>query len=282
MQQKILLQMEYAAEKEAFRKLTETIGMQRRLKRGDAWWPVKTGKSYYNSLNQLSIEIHRTQDQDIEHNFEFGRPVAFFRGISGVSGISGISSNSGNSINSGSTLHYFPFTGTVSYVDGDRMVIVVPDNTPVIDLQNAEGLGVQLSFDETSYKMMFDALDRVMKANDNRLAYLRDLFYNTQIKPQTFSFQSITFPYLNKTQEEAVNCVLRSKDVMRNSLTVAFLSCALAIPPVSTTRCSLSLLNGGLKHIQIIHNCGPSARLFGNYGPKGSVVMTNTTRKWNG
>lgn len=214
MQQKILLQMEYAAEKEAFRKLTETIGMQRRLKRGDAWWPVKTGKSYYNSLNQLSIEIHRTQDQDIEHNFEFGRPVAFFRGISGVSGISGISRNSGNSINSGSTLHYFPFTGTVSYVDGDRMVIVVPDNTPVIDLQNAEGLGVQLSFDETSYKMMFDALDRVMKANDNRLAYLRDLFYNTQIKPQTFSFQSITFPYLNKTQEEAVNCVLRSKDVM--------------------------------------------------------------------
>ena len=206
MQQKILLQMEYAAEKEAFRKLTETIGMQRKLKRGDAWWPVKTGKSYYNSLNQLSIEIHRTQDQDIEHNFEFGRPVAFFRALPGVSGnTEGVSAN---------TIKYFPFTGTVSYVDGDRMVIVVPDNTPVIDLQNAEGLGVQLSFDETSYKMMFDALDRVMKANDNRLAYLRDLFYNTQIKPQTFSFQSITFPYLNKTQEEAVNCVLRSKDVM--------------------------------------------------------------------
>ncbi len=205
MQQKILLQMEYAAEKEAFRKLTETIGMQRRLKRGDAWWPVKTGKSYYNSLNQLSIEILRTQDQDIEHNFEFGRPVVFFKGMSGVSGNSG---------NSGSSLHYFPFTGTVSYVDGDRMVVVVPDNTPIIDLQNTEGLGVQLSFDETSYKMMFDALDRVMKANNNRLAYLRDLFYNTQITPQTFSFQSITFPYLNKTQEEAVNRVLRAKDVM--------------------------------------------------------------------
>lgn len=208
MQQKILLQMEYAAEKEAFRKLTETIGMQRRLKRGDAWWPVKTGKSYYNSLNQLSIEILRTQDQDIEHNFEFGRPVVFFRGISSTSG------NSSNANNSGNALHYFPFTGTVSYVDGDRMVVVVPDNTPLIDLQNTEGLGVQLSFDETSYKMMFDALDRVMKASNNRLAYLRDLFYNTQITPQTFSFQSITFPYLNKTQEEAVNRVLRAKDVM--------------------------------------------------------------------
>ena len=145
MQQKILLQMEYAAEKEAFRKLTETIGMQRKLKRGDAWWPVKTGKSYYNSLNQLSIEIHRTQDQDIEHNFEFGRPVAFFRALPGLSGNaekSGVSAN---------TIKYFPFTGTVSYVDGDRMVIVVPDNTPVIDLQNAEGLG--------AYPFRSDAFD---------------------------------------------------------------------------------------------------------------------------
>ena len=208
MQQKILLQMEYAAEKEAFRKLTETIGMQRRLKRGDAWWPVKTGKSYYNSLNQLSIEIHRTQDQDIEHNFEFGRPVAFFWGLPAQS------SQSASTGNSGSTIKYFPFTGTVSYVDGDRMVIVVADNTPLIDLQNAEGLGVQLSFDETSYKMMSDALDRVMKASGNRLAYLRDLFYNPNIAPQAFTFAPITFPYLNKTQEEAVNRVLRAKDMM--------------------------------------------------------------------
>ena len=208
MQQKILLQMEYAAEKEAFRKLTETIGMQRRLKRGDAWWPVKTGKSYYNSLNQLSIEIHRTQDQDIEHNFEFGRPVAFFRGLPAQS------SQPTSTGNSGSTIKYFPFTGTVSYVDGDRMVIVVADNTPLIDLQNAEGLGVQLSFDETSYKMMSDALDRVMKASGNRLAYLRDLFYNPNIAPQAFTFAPITFPYLNKTQEEAVNRVLRAKDMM--------------------------------------------------------------------
>ena len=198
MQQKMLLQVEYAAEKEAFRQQTAAVGMQRKLKRGDAWWPVKVGKSYYNSLNQLSVEIHRTQDQDIEHNFEFGRPVAFFRGAAGEE------------------LKYFPFTGTVSYVDGDRMVVVVADNVPLGDLQNAEQVGVQLSFDETSYKMMFDALDRVMKANGNRLAYLRDLFYSRSgnIQPQTFSFSSLSFPYLNKTQEEAVNRVLRAKDVM--------------------------------------------------------------------
>ena len=76
--QKLLLQMEYYAEKEAFRKQTEVVGMQRKVKRGDAWFPLRVGKSFYNSLNQTAIEVFRTSDQDIEHNFEFGRPVMFF------------------------------------------------------------------------------------------------------------------------------------------------------------------------------------------------------------
>ena len=50
-QQRLLLQMEYYAEKEAFRKQTETQGLMRKVKRGDAWFPIRIGKSYYNSLN---------------------------------------------------------------------------------------------------------------------------------------------------------------------------------------------------------------------------------------
>ena len=77
--QKLLLQLEYATEKEAFRQMTETIGLERKVKRGDAWYPLRVGKTYYNSLNQLSVEVYRTQDADIEHNFEYGRPVIFFQ-----------------------------------------------------------------------------------------------------------------------------------------------------------------------------------------------------------
>ena len=196
-QQRLLLQLEYNTEKEAFRQQTEQMGIARSVKRGDAWWPVKTGKSYYNSLNQLVIEVHRTSDQDIEHNFEFGRPVLFFTISSEETGKSDI--------------HYFRFTGTVSYVDGDRMVVTVPDGAPLVDLQGAENLGVQLSFDETSYRLMMDALDRAIKSK-GRLGYLRDLFYSRQ-KPETFVFPPLHFPYLNATQEEAVNMVLRAKDV---------------------------------------------------------------------
>lgn len=226
LQQRTLLQLEYYTEKEAFRKLTEQMGLQRKVKRGDAWFPLQVGKSFYNSLNQTAIEVFRTSDQDIEHNFEFGRPVMFF-----MVKKMGKNENQGNTAlqqpeNASDANHkvqnsnlkvqsikYFSFTGTVSYVDGDRMVITVPDSAPLLELQQStDPIGVQLSFDETSYKLMFEALDRVMKAKNNRLAYLRDLFYSHQ-KAGRFSFEPMKFPWLNPTQERAVNEVLWAKDV---------------------------------------------------------------------
>lgn len=226
LQQRTLLQLEYYTEKEAFRKLTEQMGVQRKVKRGDAWFPLQVGKSFYNSLNQTAIEVFRTSDQDIEHNFEFGRPVMFF-----MVKKMGKNENQGNTAlqqpeNASDANHkvqnsnlkvqsikYFSFTGTVSYVDGDRMVITVPDSAPLLELQQStDPIGVQLSFDETSYKLMFEALDRVMKAKNNRLAYLRDLFYSHQ-KAGRFSFEPMKFPWLNPTQERAVNEVLWAKDV---------------------------------------------------------------------
>lgn len=196
-QQRLLLEIEYNSEKEAFRRQTETTGLARKVKRGDAWHPLRFVRSYYNSLNQLSVEVVRTADTDIEHNFEFGRPVCFFRMSEATEG---------------KLIRYFNFTGTVSYADGDRLVVTVPDNAPVAELQATEGLGVQLFFDETSYRLMFEALDRVIGARDNRLAYLRDLFYSG-VPAAELSFAPISFPWLNRAQQEAVNKVLRAKDV---------------------------------------------------------------------
>jgi len=187
----MLLQMEYQTEKEAYRRQTEEWGVGRLVKRGDAWYPLRVGRSFYNSLNQLCLEVYRTTDQESDCNFEYGRPVVFFT--------------------SGEAIKYFNFTGNVSYVDGDRMVVSMSDNAPLVDLQSIGNVGVQLSFDETSYKMMFDALDRVIRSK-GRLGYLRDLFYSQQ-KAETFTFAAMRFPYLNATQEEAVNRVLRAKDV---------------------------------------------------------------------
>jgi len=195
--QRMLLEIEYLCEKEEFRRQTETIGIRRKVKRGDAWFPIRIGRSFYNSLNQLSLELFRTQDEDVEHNFEYGRPVCFFT-IGGT--------------DDKSRIRYKGTTGTVSYADGDRMVITLPDNAPIAELQNMENAGVQLFFDETTYRLMFEALDKVLGAKGNRLAYLRDLFYSQQ-QAAEFSFEPVSFPWLNPTQEQAVNRVLRAKDV---------------------------------------------------------------------
>ena len=192
--QELLLRMEYEYEKETFKQQTEAMGIGRKIKRGMCWYPLSVGRSYYNSLNQLVVEVERREDKDIEHVFEFGRPVCFF------------------TQDASERLHYFNFTASVNYVDEDRMVVILPGASALMDIQNADRLGVQLYFDETSYRLMFEALGQVIKAKGNRLAELRDIFHGTQ-KTSTFSFAPTRFPWLNPTQEEAVNKVMHAKDV---------------------------------------------------------------------
>ena len=189
-----LLQIEYEYEKEQFKQQTELMGIGRKIKRGMCWYPLNLGRNYYNALNQLVIEVERREDKDIEHQFEYGRPVCFF--TQDVSG----------------KLNYLNFVATVNYVDEARMVVILPSVDALLALQSKEVVGVQLYFDETSYRLMFEALKQVIGAKNNRLAELRDIFHGTQ-PASTFSFHPLRFPWLNATQEEAVNKVLHAKDV---------------------------------------------------------------------
>lgn len=189
-----LLKMEYDYEKEQFKQQTEVMGIGRKIKRGMCWYPVSLGRSYYNALNQFVVEVERREDKDIEHLFEYGRPVCFFTALPG------------------GKLSYLNFVATVNYVEDDRMVVILPGPDALVALQSRDELGVQLYFDETSYRLMFEAMNQVISAKNNRLAELRDIFHGTQ-PSSTFSFQPVRFPWLNATQDAAVNKVLHAKDV---------------------------------------------------------------------
>lgn len=192
--QQLLLRMEYDYEKAEYQRQTETMGVERKVKRGLCWWPVSVGRNYYNSLNQLVLEVTRTEDLDLEHAFEFGKPVAFFRR------------------SADGAIRYFPFQATVSYADAGRMVLVMPGLGAVMDVQGAESVGVQLYFDETSYRTMFEALADVARAKGNRLAELRDILLGTQ-RTGWRELYPVRLPWLNVTQESAVNRVLCARDV---------------------------------------------------------------------
>ena len=122
-QQQLLLRMEYEYEKEEFKRQTETMGVARKVKRGLCWYPVSLGRSYYNSLNQLVIDITRTENKEIEHSFEFGRPVCFFH-----------QSFEGK-------VKYMDFIATVSFADEERMAVVLPGAGALAELQTDGILG---------------------------------------------------------------------------------------------------------------------------------------------
>lgn len=195
LEQKRLLQIEFEEERRSFTKITELAGIEKLKSRGDAWTGIKVGKVYYNSLNQRVVEIFRPSDEEEEeHNFEHGKPVMFFE------------------FSSGFNASFKPlFQGEISYVDGDRMVAIISENADISLLSLSQAPGVMLSFDETSYRAMFDAIDFTI-GSKGRLAELRDLIYSDK-KPGEFLLTPMRFPYLNRDQEDAVNKVLAAKDV---------------------------------------------------------------------
>ena len=193
-QQSAMLQKEYEYEKELYRQQTREAGIPKRIQQGVCWFPVKLGADRYNSLNQLTVEVTRTETEETEHSFEYGRPVCFFR------------------ISADRQIRYFNFSAVISYVQDNKMVVVLPGPQVLPELVVTGELGVQLYFDDTSYKTMFAALREVAEAKGNRTARLREglLGKAPALRRET---GPVRFPWLNVSQEKAVNQVLCAKEV---------------------------------------------------------------------
>ena len=193
-QQSAMLQKEYEYEKELYRQQTREAGIPKRIQQGVCWFPVKLGADRYNSLNQLTVEVTRTETEETEYSFEYGRPVCFFR------------------ISADRQIRYFNFSAVISYVQDNKMVVVLPGPQVLPELVVTGELGVQLYFDDTSYKTMFAALREVAEAKGNRTARLLEVLLGKApaLRRET---GPVRFPWLNVSQEKAVNQVLCAKEV---------------------------------------------------------------------
>lgn len=193
--------MEYDHEKQAFEQRSKLTEIAWKVKHGVCWFPLTVGRSYYNAVNQFCVDVYRNggasgnAEQTGENSeFEYGKPVAFFT-----------QSGLGEAKPTG-------VTGTVSYVEDNRMVVVLNREGDINLLKTNDMLGVQLYFDETTYQLMFSALRSVQMAKGDRTAYLRDLL----LSRQTAEFRPLapmSFPWLNESQESAVNKVLCAREV---------------------------------------------------------------------
>ena len=197
-EQRQLLQMEYEHERDEYKRISEQWGVERTVRRGLCWYPLRVGRNRYDSLNRLVVDLYRSESQlEQEHQFEYGRQVRFFVADDAM------------------RVSYKSYTGTVCYVDVDRIAVAVSGVNVITDLENcaAGTLGMQLSLDETTYRTMFEAMNDVAQARGGRLAELRDVICG-MVEPGFRDIYPVRFPWLNRSQEVAVNNMLCSRDVM--------------------------------------------------------------------
>ena len=188
--------MEYEYEKSEFERLSGEQGVMRRVARGQCWFTVRLGRSYYNSLNRFVVEVARDEvADDVDSAFEYGRQVRFFyEALDGK-------------------IIYRNFPAMVSFCDGGHMAVVLPSTSALKEIDGVARLGVDLAFDETSFAAMREALDDVASAKGSRLAELRDVLCGF-VAPGFRELQPMTFPWLNASQQRAVNKTLCCRDVM--------------------------------------------------------------------
>jgi superfamily I DNA and/or RNA helicase len=166
-----------------------------------SWFPIHTSIGFYNALNQAVMEVEYTGGFGISIDcaFEPGKSVSFFY----------------TEKDKRDSLTMVPGSCFIQRIDQKRMIVSVPDITfPTLLARLAEKheLGMQLGIDETTYDVMESALQRAMDRDGEKWVHLRDTLIGI-LKPQSRELPPFRFNNLNDSQNEAVNRILRAREV---------------------------------------------------------------------
>jgi superfamily I DNA and/or RNA helicase len=161
------------------------------------WYPVRIISEELGPGDNLIIEIERTQGMNELHQFGGGKNIELF------------SNTTDGKFDSGDDKKC---QGTIKQVWANKMRISFnTDELP--DWAERGKLGLNLLFDENSYREMIIALQKVMDAEKGRLAHLRDVLYGEKKAKFEKIDQGIEMPGLNKFQNDAVKLIAAAEDV---------------------------------------------------------------------
>ncbi|MCC5936734.1 MAG: AAA family ATPase [Lunatimonas sp.] len=191
---KNLLRTEWKEDLEQFKRRTWGKSIVERKAAGTCWYPVQVQRVRTGLADKVLIEV-RQNGSTLSHGFQSGKSVALF-------------SNTGEGDSSKDSLN-----GVVNYVKGDVMMLTLGvEHAP--DWLNEGKLGVDLLFDENTYRQMESTLNAVWRAETGRLATLkRVLLGEQQAQFEEDAGQNYQPIGLNEGQSEAVCLVNRAKDV---------------------------------------------------------------------
>ena len=150
-----LIKLERQADLDYYRQKVLLRSLHQRTKEGTTWYPVRLKRDYIGTGERLMIEIERTSQLDQPHAFQSGKSVSVFSNGSGKPERDHVN-------------------GVINYVRDNTMVITL-NAEELPDWIDSRLLGVDVMFDEMTYREMEFALKEVMKAEDNRVATFREI-----------------------------------------------------------------------------------------------------------
>jgi ATP-dependent RNA/DNA helicase IGHMBP2 len=189
-----LLGMERAADLEQYRQKVLQTSIEKKRQEGICWYPVVMRRHYIGTGERLIVEMERTTHLGASHTFQSGKVVTLF-------------SNTGQQ--SGTGRHV---TGVVNYVRDNQMVITLNEDELPEWIDDGK-LGIDVMFDEATYREMERALKEVMKADKGRVAELREILLGHRPARQRAVGEAPALPRLNPGQQEALRQVISAQDV---------------------------------------------------------------------
>lgn len=182
-----LLQDEMTHDRAQHDSLLLERGLQERKLLGFTWYPIHIGNSEIGRGDYLTVTMQKTNEMESAHKFRFGMPVALF---------------------SNHAPKEDRITGTIVFVNQHSMrVSFRTDELP--DWSRRGKLGVDLMFDENSYKEMRLALEQAAKSVEDVKAgrLIRHLIGAELLEQPEFEV-SFEDPMLNDSQNQAIRKML--------------------------------------------------------------------------
>lgn len=190
---KDLLKQEKEADLAHYKSKMVNTSLVERQKNGVCWYPVRLDLTTFDSGERLLVKISRSPEHKDSHLFQSGKLVSLF-------------SNSGKNKEDSESVN-----AVVNYVRQHEMVITLNANDFPDWIQDGK-LGIQLLFDENSYREMEKTLRVLTEFEIDRINYLSRVFLG-DVEASFTDGHNIEIPLLNESQNEAMNKVLAAKDL---------------------------------------------------------------------
>ncbi len=196
-----LMHLEQKEDLTQFKLKNAKASIQERQRRGLTWYPVTINKEDIGFGGKLVLELERPAGQQGLHLFQVGKNASLF-------GTAPAHSSDQPTLN-----------GVVTSVRRNKLLLTTTKEELPDWVQGGGKLGIDLTFDEVSYREMNHALGQVMSARGNRLAELRDVLLGAQqarfLEPHVAPHADALFypSPLNDSQLAAVRHVMAAQDV---------------------------------------------------------------------